>query len=246
MTTHPEFFTTRADGTIAYAENPPKKYQDIYPINFDNDPDGHLPRGAAGRAALDVARRADLPRRQPAHQAGGVLGVAARGGPPHRPRRALPVRGVHPAGDDARRSARSASTRATPTSPGAPPSGRSRTTSARSRSESDHLMRPNFFVNTPDILPRLPAVRRPGGVQDPRRPRGHRVAQLGRLRRLRALRARRGASPGSEEYLDSEKFQIRIRDWDAARRRGPHAGAVPHAAQRDPARSTRRSSCCAT
>ena len=37
---HPEFFTTRADGTIAYAENPPKKYQDIYPLNFDNDPAG--------------------------------------------------------------------------------------------------------------------------------------------------------------------------------------------------------------
>lgn len=37
---HPEWFTTRADGSIAYAENPPKKYQDIYPINFDNDPEG--------------------------------------------------------------------------------------------------------------------------------------------------------------------------------------------------------------
>src|SRR5690349_23697291 len=34
---HPEWFTTKPDGTIAYAENPPKKYQDIYPINFDND-----------------------------------------------------------------------------------------------------------------------------------------------------------------------------------------------------------------
>jgi starch synthase (maltosyl-transferring) len=40
VTEHPEWFTTRADGTIAYAENPPKKYQDIYPINFDNDPEG--------------------------------------------------------------------------------------------------------------------------------------------------------------------------------------------------------------
>jgi starch synthase (maltosyl-transferring) len=39
-TEHPEWFTTRADGTIAYAENPPKKYQDIYPLNFDNDPKG--------------------------------------------------------------------------------------------------------------------------------------------------------------------------------------------------------------
>jgi starch synthase (maltosyl-transferring) len=37
---HPEWFTTRADGTIAHAENPPKKYQDIYPLNLDNDPVG--------------------------------------------------------------------------------------------------------------------------------------------------------------------------------------------------------------
>ncbi len=37
---NPQWFTTRADGSIAYAENPPKKYQDIYPINFDNDRDG--------------------------------------------------------------------------------------------------------------------------------------------------------------------------------------------------------------
>ncbi|MGC5615319.1 alpha-1,4-glucan--maltose-1-phosphate maltosyltransferase [Georgenia sp. Z1491] len=40
VTEHPEWFTTRADGSIAFAENPPKKYQDIYPLNFDNDPEG--------------------------------------------------------------------------------------------------------------------------------------------------------------------------------------------------------------
>src|SRR5690606_10512255 len=40
VTQHPEWFTALPDGTIAYAENPPKKYQDIYPLNFDNDPDG--------------------------------------------------------------------------------------------------------------------------------------------------------------------------------------------------------------
>jgi starch synthase (maltosyl-transferring) len=40
VTQHPEWFTTRPDGSIAYAENPPKKYQDIFPINFDNDPEG--------------------------------------------------------------------------------------------------------------------------------------------------------------------------------------------------------------
>ena len=33
---------------IAYAENPPKKYQDIYPLNFDNDPDGPVHRGRCG------------------------------------------------------------------------------------------------------------------------------------------------------------------------------------------------------
>ncbi|WP_374100703.1 maltotransferase domain-containing protein [Naasia sp. SYSU D00057] len=37
---HPQFFTQLPDGSIAYAENPPKKYQDIYPLNFDNDPEG--------------------------------------------------------------------------------------------------------------------------------------------------------------------------------------------------------------
>ena len=38
---HPEWFHRRPDGSIAYAENPPKKYQDIYPINFwpDKEPD---------------------------------------------------------------------------------------------------------------------------------------------------------------------------------------------------------------
>ncbi|MET8475275.1 maltotransferase domain-containing protein, partial [Streptomyces sp. NPDC004856] len=37
---HPEWFHHRPDGSIAYAENPPKKYQDIYPIAFDADMPG--------------------------------------------------------------------------------------------------------------------------------------------------------------------------------------------------------------
>jgi starch synthase (maltosyl-transferring) len=39
-TSHRQWFTELPDGTIAYAENPPKKYQDIYPLNFDTDPAG--------------------------------------------------------------------------------------------------------------------------------------------------------------------------------------------------------------
>src|SRR5690606_3963822 len=34
---HPEWFKHRADGTIQYAENPPKKYQDVYPFDFECD-----------------------------------------------------------------------------------------------------------------------------------------------------------------------------------------------------------------
>ena len=42
---HPEWFRHAPDGSIKYAENPPKKYQDIYPVEFGND-------GADARAAL--------------------------------------------------------------------------------------------------------------------------------------------------------------------------------------------------
>jgi starch synthase (maltosyl-transferring) len=37
VTEHPDWFKILPDGTIKYAENPPKKYQDIYPVNFEND-----------------------------------------------------------------------------------------------------------------------------------------------------------------------------------------------------------------
>jgi starch synthase (maltosyl-transferring) len=37
VTEHPEWFRTRPDGTIQYAENPPKKYEDIYPFDFETE-----------------------------------------------------------------------------------------------------------------------------------------------------------------------------------------------------------------
>ena len=37
VTEHPEWFCKRADGSIQYAENPPKKYQDIYPLDFESE-----------------------------------------------------------------------------------------------------------------------------------------------------------------------------------------------------------------
>ncbi len=52
VTEHPEWFHHRPDGSIAYAENPPKKYQDIYPVNFwpDRDED----RVALWEACRDI------------------------------------------------------------------------------------------------------------------------------------------------------------------------------------------------
>src|SRR5207244_13574653 len=34
---HPNWFRQRPDGTVQYAENPPKKYQDIYPFDFESE-----------------------------------------------------------------------------------------------------------------------------------------------------------------------------------------------------------------
>ena len=105
---HPEWFNRRPDGTLKYAENPPKRYQDIYNVNFESEDWQGL-----WQALRDVvlhwvaARRHRVPGRQPAHEAGGVLGVADRGGAPRPSRGDLPRGGVHaPVDDDDAREAR--------------------------------------------------------------------------------------------------------------------------------------------
>ena len=85
-------------------------------------PAGDLVRPARPRAVLDRPRRQDLPGRQPAHQAGAVLGMDDPGRPGPSPRRHLPVGGVHPAQDDEAAGQGRASRRATRISPGATPS----------------------------------------------------------------------------------------------------------------------------
>ena len=83
---HPQWFRHRPDGSIAYAENPPKKYEDIVPFDFDSeDRAGAVGRAARRRPVLDRPRRARVPGRQPAHQAVRVLGVAHRRGPGDEP-----------------------------------------------------------------------------------------------------------------------------------------------------------------
>ncbi|KAA1426241.1 alpha-1,4-glucan--maltose-1-phosphate maltosyltransferase [Nocardioides antri] len=218
VTTHPEWFTTRADGTIAYAENPPKKYQDIYPLNFDNDPEG------LAQEVLRVVRhwmahgvrifRVDNPHTKPVAFWQWLLAEVRSTDPDvlflseafTKPPmlQTLGAIGFHQsytyftwrtAKDEVEDYLREVAT------------------------ESDHRIRPNFFVNTPDIL--------------------HEFLQYGGppAFKIRAVLAAMGSPswgvyagyelcehvavrPGSEEYLDSEKYQVRIRDWDAAERDG--------------------------
>jgi starch synthase (maltosyl-transferring) len=217
-TTNPEFFTTRADGTIAYAENPPKKYQDIYPVNFDNDPEGIYAE------VLRVLRhwmdhgvrvfRVDNPHTKPVAFWERLLGEIRTTDPDviflseafTKPAmmQALAMVGFH-----------QSYTYFT-----------WRTTKDEVASylhevshETSHVLRPNFFVNTPDIL--------------------HEYLQHGgpAAFKVRATLAATGSPswgvyagfelfehvavrPGSEEYLDSEKYQLKLRDWKAAEAEG--------------------------
>ena len=78
---HPDWFYQRPDGTIKYAENPPKRYEDIYPLNFHCDDWEALWQEM--KSIIGVfwcARgRAYLPGGQPAHEARRVLGLDDRG-----------------------------------------------------------------------------------------------------------------------------------------------------------------------
>jgi starch synthase (maltosyl-transferring) len=218
VATHPEWFTTQADGTIAYAENPPKKYQDIYPLNFDNDPKGIC------KEVLRVVRhwmshgvrifRVDNPHTKPVAFWEWMLREVRRTDP------------------DVLFLAEAFTRPAMMSGLGAVGFHQSYTYFTwrtakweledylrEVSSQSDHVMRPNFFVNTPDIL--------------------HAFLQYGGppAFKIRAVLAATGSPswgvyagyelfehvavrPGSEEYLDSEKYQIRVRDWAAAEKDG--------------------------
>jgi hypothetical protein len=92
-------------------------------------------------------------------------------------------------------------------------------------------MRPNFFVNTPDILH---AYLQYGGPPPSRSgpPRRDCCRPTYGVYAGYELYEHVAVWPGSEEYLDSEKYQYRPRDW--ARRAGVSTGALPDDAQPDP------------
>src|SRR5262245_30351083 len=213
---HPEWFTTRADGSIAYAENPPKKYQDIYPLNFDNDPEGiyaevlRLVRHWISHGVTIF--RVDNPHTKPLPFWDRLLREIAATDP-HviflaeaftRPAmmRALAMIGFQ--------------------------QSYTYFTWRNSASElTEYLtelagpaaayMRPNFFVITPDILSGYlqhanPAAFKVRAVLASMLSPSWGVYSGFELCENTPLR------PGSEEYLDSEKYQYRPRDWALAER----------------------------
>jgi starch synthase (maltosyl-transferring) len=217
VTSHPEWFTTKPDGTIAYAENPPKKYQDIYPINFDNDPPG------ISAECLRIIEfwihagvkifRVDNPHTKPINFWQWLI---ARVKDKYPDVLFLAEAFTRPAmmHELAKVGFTQSYTYFT-----------WRNTKAEIEAYvaelvgSSHYMRPNFFVNTPDILHDYLQHGGPSAF----RIRAVLAAMLSPSWGVYSgfeLFEHLAVRPGSEEYLDSEKYQLRPRDFAGAQADG--------------------------
>jgi starch synthase (maltosyl-transferring) len=227
VTEHPEWFSKRADGRIAYAENPPKKYQDIYPLNFDNDPEGIYAE------VLRVVRqwmrhgvrifRVDNPHTKPLRFWERLLAEIARFDPDvlflaeafTRPAmmHTLAKIGFH-----------QSYTYFTWRNSAAEITDYLRELSGPAAA----YMRPNFFANTPDILHEFLQHGGPPAFKI----RAVLAAMLSPSWGIYSgyeLTEGIPVRPGSEEYLDSEKYAYRPRDWEEAQH-GPR-GIAPYIAR---------------
>ncbi|MBW4717737.1 maltotransferase domain-containing protein [Saccharothrix obliqua] len=213
VTEHPEWFTTRPDGSIAYAENPPKKYQDIYPLNFDRDPEGL--RAEVLRVVLHWIGygvrifRVDNPHTKPPDFWHRLIHEVKREHPDvlflaeafTRPAR---LYGLARLGFDQSYTYFTwRDTKAELTAFGAEIAAHA------------HEARPNLFVTTPDILPTslqsgLPAMSALRAALAATLAPTWGVYSGFELHEHAALR------PGGEEFLDSEKYELRPRDFDRA------------------------------
>jgi starch synthase (maltosyl-transferring) len=213
VTSHPEWFTTKPDATIAYAENPPKKYQDIYPINFDNDPKGiYAECLRVIRVWIDAGVkifRVDNPHTKPINFWQWLIAQ---------------VKDRHP---DVLFLAEAFTRPAMMHELAKVGFTQSYTyftwrtgkweleDYAQQLVSTATYMRPNFFVNTPDILH---AYLQEGGPAS-FRIRAVLASMLSPTWGVYSgyeLFEHLPVRPGSEEYLDSEKYQLRPRDYAAA------------------------------
>ncbi len=210
---HPEWFTTRVDGSIAYAENPPKKYQDIFPLNFDNDPAG-LSNEILRIVFLWVSHgvkifRVDNPHTKPVWFWEWLI---AKVNKKHPDVVFLAEAFTRPAMMHAlgRAGFQQSYTYFT-----------WRNTKEELEEyfqevshESTAYFRPNFFVNTPDILTEFLQYGGPPAFKI-------RAALAATASPIWGVYAgfelyEHVARPGAEEYIDNEKFEYKARDWDTA------------------------------
>jgi starch synthase (maltosyl-transferring) len=214
---HPEWFTTLPDGTIAYAENPPKKYQDIYPLNFDNDPAG-LYAEVLRVTLLWVSRgvkifRVDNPHTKPLNFWQWLIGTVKS---QHPDVIFLAEAFTRPAmmHELARIGFTQSYTYFT-----------WRNTAQELGQYGEELvaaadyMRPNFFPNTPDILNEFLV----NGGRSAFAIRAVLATMMSPTYGIYSgyeLYENTPVRPGSEEYLNSEKYQLRPRDLQGAMERG--------------------------
>jgi starch synthase (maltosyl-transferring) len=205
------------DGSIAYAENPPKKYQDIYPLNFDNDPDGlsnECLRVVMHWVALGVKIfRVDNPHTKPIVFWHWLISSVKARDPD-----VLFLAEAFTRPAMMQELARIGFTQSYTYFTWRNSAWELRQYGEELVAAADH-MRPNFFANTPDILNEYLV-------------RGGRSAFAIRAVLASMLSPTYGiysgyelfenvpVRPGSEEYLDSEKYQLRPRDFEAAERTG--------------------------
>ncbi|SDJ29482.1 alpha-1,4-glucan:maltose-1-phosphate maltosyltransferase [Frankineae bacterium MT45] len=210
---HPEWFTTKPDGSIAYAENPPKKYQDIYPLNFDNDPKGLY---AECRRVLQVwidagvrIFRVDNPHTKPINFWQWLISTVKKDHPD-----VLFLAEAFTTPAMMHELARVGFTQSYTYYTWRNTNEELRTY-AEELVEAADYMRPNFFVNTPDILPEYLQHSGPSGFKI----RAILAATLSPTWGVYSgyeLFERLPVRAGSEEYLDSEKYQLRPRDFASA------------------------------
>ncbi|MFI0241395.1 maltotransferase domain-containing protein [Streptomyces sp. NPDC016845] len=222
VTEHPEWFHHRPDGSVAYAENPPKKYQDIYPIDFDTDPDGlHTECLRVLRHWMDHGVRifrVDNPHTKPVAFWERLIAAVHEGDPDvlflaeafTRPAmlHALARVGFH-----------QSYTYFTWRNSKDEVESYLSELAGLGGEESAAYLRPNLFVNTPDILN---AYLQYGG-RAAFAARAVLAATAGPAWGVYAgyeLYENVPTGPGSEEYLDSEKYQLRPRDWAGAQDAG--------------------------
>ena len=216
--TNPEWFNKRADGTIAYAENPPKKYQDIYPINFDDDYEG-IRDEVLRVIRLWVSKgvkifRVDNPHTKPVHFWQDLLAIVNDESPDviflaeafTRPAmmHSLGKAGFHQSYTYFTwRTSKFELTEY----------GRevAHTTSA--------FFRPNFWVNTPDINPFHLQSGNPA-MFALRAVLASTLSPSWGMYAGYELYEHRAFKEGGEEYMDSEKYEIKVRDWEGAAKKG--------------------------